>query len=168
MAVKLLFVCLGNICRSPSAEGIMNHFIAQAGLDGQIVCDSAGTSGYHIGEPPDPRMTAAARRQGISLSGRSRRVEPADFEQFDLILAMDRDNYRTLLERDRTGRYHPKIRLMCDFCERTSEAGRSPQTEVPDPYYGGPDGFDRVIDLLRDACSGLLAHVRENPIGVSR
>jgi protein-tyrosine phosphatase len=156
MTVKLLFVCLGNICRSPSAEGIMNHLIAQAGLDGQIVCDSAGTSGFHINEPPDPRMTAAARRQGIPLSGHSRKVEPADFEQFDLILAMDRDNYRTLRERDSTGRYHAKVRLMCDFCDQ------SPETEVPDPYYGGPDGFDRVIDLLLDACSGLLTHVTQD------
>jgi protein-tyrosine phosphatase len=156
MTVKLLFVCLGNICRSPSAEGIMNHLIAQAGLDGQIVCDSAGTSGFHINEPPDPRMTAAARRQGIPLSGHSRKVESADFEQFDLILAMDRDNYRTLLERDSTGRYHAKVRLMCDFCDQ------SPETEVPDPYYSGPDGFDRVIDLLLDACSGLLTHVMQD------
>jgi protein-tyrosine phosphatase len=120
------------------------------------VCDSAGTSGFHINEPPDPRMTAAARRQGIPLSGHSRKVEPADFEQFDLILAMDRDNYRTLRERDSTGRYHAKVRLMCDFCDQ------SPETEVPDPYYGGPDGFDRVIDLLLDACSGLLTHVTQD------
>jgi protein-tyrosine phosphatase len=160
MTVKLLFVCLGNICRSPSAEGIMNHLIQQAGLEGQILCDSAGTSGYHIHEPPDPRMTAAARRQGIPLGGHSRKVESADFEGFDLILAMDRDNYRTLLARERTGRHHHKVRLMCDFC------GRSPETEVPDPYYGGPDGFDRVIDLLLDACSGLLTHVAKDLIGV--
>lgn len=155
MTVKLLFVCLGNICRSPSAEGIMNHLIQQAGLGEQIICDSAGTSGYHICEPPDPRMTAAARKQGISLTGHSRKVEPADFERFDLILVMDRDNHRTLLERERTGKFHHKVRLMCDFCTR------SPQTEVPDPYYGGADGFDQVIDLLLDACSGLLTHVTQ-------
>lgn len=155
MPAKLLFVCLGNICRSPSAEGIMNHLIQKAGLDGQIICDSAGTSGYHINEPPDPRMTAAARRQGIVLAGHSRKVEIPDFEQFDLILAMDRDNYRTLLARDGTGRYHNKVRLMCDFCEK------SPETEVPDPYYGGADGFDHVINLLLDACSGLLDHVTQ-------
>jgi protein-tyrosine phosphatase len=153
--VKLLFVCLGNICRSPSAEGIMNHLIEKAGLEGQIICDSAGTSGYHINEPPDPRMTAAARRQGIALTGHSRKVEPPDFEQFDLILAMDRDNYRTLLERERTGFHQGKIRLMCDFCSQ------SPETEVPDPYYGGADGFDHVINLLLDACGGLLEHVKQ-------
>ncbi len=162
MTVKLLFVCLGNICRSPSAEGIMNHLIAQAGLDGQIVCDSAGTSGYHINEPPDPRMTAAARQQSIALTGHSRKVESADFEQFDLILAMDRDNYRTLLNSDRTGRYHSKVRLMCDFCTRSAEK------EVPDPYYGGPDGFDHVIDLLRDACGGLLDHVTQDLLKANR
>jgi protein-tyrosine phosphatase len=162
MTVKLLFVCLGNICRSPSAEGIMNHLIAEAGLEGKIICDSAGTSGYHICEPPDPRMTAAARRQHIPLIGSSRKVESADFEQFDLILAMDRDNYQTLLNRDRTGRYHHKVRLMCDFCEKFSE------TEIPDPYYGGPNGFDHVIDLLLDACSGLLTHITRDLLSASR
>jgi protein-tyrosine phosphatase len=162
MTVKLLFVCLGNICRSPSAEGIMNHLIAEAGLEGKIICDSAGTSGYHICEPPDPRMTAAAKRQGIPLTGHSRKVESTDFEQFDLILAMDSANYQTLLNHERTGRYHSKIRLMCDFCEKFSE------TEVPDPYYGGPDGFDHVIDLLLDACGGLLTHVTQDLLSASR
>jgi protein-tyrosine phosphatase len=168
MTVKLLFVCLGNICRSPSAEGIMNHLIAEAGLEGKIICDSAGTSGYHICEPPDPRMTAAASRQGISLGGSSRKVESSDFDQFDLILAMDRDNYQTLLNREssapgvRTGRYHAKVRLMCDFCEQFTE------TEVPDPYYGGPDGFDHVINLLLDACRGLLTHVTQDLLSASR
>lgn len=159
--VKLLFVCLGNICRSPSAEGIMNHLVRQAGLEGKIICDSAGTSGYHINEPPDPRMTAAARRQGIPLTGHSRKVELPDFEQFDLILAMDRDNYRTLLERERTGFHHAKVRLICDFSEKSSE------TEVPDPYYGGSDGFDHVINLLLDACKGLLDHVTQEFLNTS-
>ena len=159
--VKLLFVCLGNICRSPSAEGIMNHLVQKAGLEGQIVCDSAGTSGYHVNEPPDPRMTAAARRQGIALTGHSRKVELPDFEQFDLILAMDRDNYRTLLERERTGFHQGKVRLMCDFCEKL------PETEVPDPYYSGSDGFDHVINLLLDACSGLLEHVKQEFLNIS-
>lgn len=158
MAVKLLFVCLGNICRSPSAEGIMNHLVQAAGLEKQITCDSAGTSGYHIGEPPDQRMTQAARRQGITLSGQSRRVVPADLDQFDLILAMDRANYRALLALDRTGQYRDKIRLMCDFCQQHS------LTEVPDPYYGGTEGFDAVIDLLLDACQGLLQDLTQRPL----
>jgi protein-tyrosine phosphatase len=150
---KLLFVCLGNICRSPSAENLMNHLIAQRGLQGQIVCDSAGTSAYHVGEPPDRRMAAAAAKRGIALKGRARQFEPEDFEAFDLILAMDAENYRTILGLDRQGIYRDKVRLMCDFCRE------HPDREVPDPYYGGSDGFKYVIDLLMDACEGLLDHV---------
>jgi protein-tyrosine phosphatase len=158
MTVKLLFVCLGNICRSPSAEGIMNHLIAKAGLSDCIVCDSAGTSAYHIGESPDPRMSAAARQNGIQLSGYGRQFETQDFETFDLILAMDRDNYQTLMTRDRTGKYADKIHLMCDFCQTL------PHKEVPDPYYGGPDGFQSVVDLLLDACNGLLVHITQTKL----
>jgi protein-tyrosine phosphatase len=160
MTVKLLFVCLGNICRSPAAEGIMNHLVTAAELNDHIICDSAGTSGYHIDEPPDRRMTAAAKQRGILLPGRSRRFESTDFEMFDLILAMDQDNYRTLLSRDPTSRYHPKVRLMCDYCQQF------PDREVPDPYYGGPEGFNHVVDLLLDACSGLLQEVTQNQLGV--
>jgi protein-tyrosine phosphatase len=156
MTVKLLFVCLGNICRSPSAEGIMNHLVLEAGLSDRIICDSAGTSSYHIGASPDPRMTAAARHKGISLNSRGRQFEVKDFKQFDLILAMDRDNYQALMARDRTGNYQDKVRLMCDFCQKF------PDKEVPDPYYGGSDGFNYVIDLLLDACNGLLTHVTQN------
>jgi protein-tyrosine phosphatase len=156
MTVKLLFVCLGNICRSPSAEGIMNHLVREAGLSDRIICDSAGTSSYHIGASPDPRMTAAARQKGISLSGCGRQFEFQDFKQFNLILAMDRDNYQALRARDRIGKYPDKVRLMCDFCEKFSDK------EVPDPYYGGSDGFNYVIDLLLDACNGLLVHVTQN------
>jgi protein-tyrosine phosphatase len=150
---KLLFVCLGNICRSPSAENIMRHLIEQAGLDHQIQCDSAGTSSYHIGSPPDRRMTAAAKLQGIDLVGQARQFEAADLATFDLILAMDRDNYETIQLCDRTGQYRDKVRLMCDFCTRHT------LKEVPDPYYGGTEGFNFVIDLLMDACTGLLDHV---------
>lgn len=156
MTVKLLFVCLGNICRSPSAEGIMNHLVREAGLSDRIICDSAGTSSYHIGASPDPRMTAAARQKGIPLSGCGRQFEVKDFKQFDLILAMDRDNYQDLMARDRIGNYQDKVRLMCDFCQKF------PDKEVPDPYYGGSDGFTYVIDLLLDACNGLLTHVTQD------
>ncbi|MBF2046356.1 MAG: low molecular weight protein-tyrosine-phosphatase [Leptolyngbya sp. IPPAS B-1204] len=152
---KLLFVCLGNICRSPSAEGIMNHLIQQRGLEGQIICDSAGTSSYHVGSPPDRRMTAAAARRNIILSGQARQFELSDFEAFDLILAMDKDNYENLLYLDREGKYQHKVKLMCDFCTRHRDR------EVPDPYYGGEAGFNYVIDLLLDACEGLLAHVQQ-------
>ncbi|MBD2128907.1 low molecular weight phosphotyrosine protein phosphatase [Microcoleus sp. ZQ-A2] len=153
MSCKLLFVCLGNICRSPSAENIMNHLIEQAGLSDSIICDSAGTGGYHIGAPPDRRMTTAALRRGIELKGQARQFQKSDFESFDLILAMDRENYRDILSLDPTGKYRDKVRLMCDFATHHGER------EVPDPYYGGPEGFDKVIDLLLDACEGLRQHV---------
>jgi protein-tyrosine phosphatase len=131
----------------------MNHLIAQANLNDQIVCDSAGTAGYHIGSPPDRRMAAAAERRGIKLEGHARKFQKSDFEDFDLILAMDRDNYQDILALDPAGKYEDKVRLMCDF------ATHHRQKEVPDPYYGGTEGFNQVIDLLLDACAGLLQHV---------
>lgn len=158
MPYRLLFVCLGNICRSPSAENIMNHLIEQAGLSGRILCDSAGTGGYHIGSPPDRRMAAAAKKRGIELLGRARQFQQSDFEEFDLILAMDRDNYRDILSLDRDGKYRDKVRLMCNFCQHHD------LKEVPDPYYGGPEGFNRVIDLLLDACNGLLQHLVQHKL----
>ncbi len=154
MPYKLLFVCLGNICRSPAAENLMNHLLAERGLTEQITCDSAGTSSYHIGSPPDRRMIAAAQQRGIAMQGRARQFEPEDFEQFDLILAMDRDNYEAIVYQDRGKRYGQKVRLMCDFCTRHT------LREVPDPYYGGVDGFNQVLDLLQDACEGLLDHIQ--------
>ncbi|NEP62373.1 MAG: low molecular weight phosphotyrosine protein phosphatase [Symploca sp. SIO2G7] len=156
MPCKLLFVCLGNICRSPSAENIMNHLIEQAGLSDSIVCDSAGTSSYHIGSPPDRRMAAAAKSRGIILKGQARQFQQSDFEEFDLILAMDRDNYRDILFLDTQGKYQDKVKLMCDFASHHRER------EVPDPYYGGTEGFNKVIDLLLDACEGLLQNIISN------
>jgi protein-tyrosine phosphatase len=153
MSYKLLFVCLGNICRSPSAENIMNHLIEESGLSGQIICDSAGTSNYHIGSPPDRRMTAAATKRGIKMQGRARQFQAVDFEEFDLILAMDQDNYENILYLDPQRIYKHKVKLMCDFARHHREK------EVPDPYYGGPEGFDKVIDLLLDACQGLLEEI---------
>lgn len=153
MPYKLLFVCLGNICRSPSAENIMNHLIEQANLSESIVCDSAGTSSYHIGSSPDRRMTASAAKRGIMLRGKARQFEQSDLEDFDLILAMDQENYRDILSLDPQGKYRDKVKLMCDFASNHRER------EVPDPYYGGPEGFNKVIDLLLDACDGLLQHV---------
>ena len=153
---KLLFVCLGNICRSPSAENIMNHLIEQTGLEGQIICDSAGTGGYHIGATPDRRMAAAAKRRSIILKGQARQFQKADFVEFDLILAMDRDNYQDILSLDPAGKYQDKVKLMCDFATAHREQ------EVPDPYYGGTEGFNQVIDLLLDACEGLRQYVVQN------
>ena len=153
MPYKLLFVCLGNICRSPSAENIMIHLLKQKGLDHQIVCDSAGTSSYHIGASPDRRMRAAAARRNIDLLGQARQFDHSDFEKFDLILAMDQENYQDILALDGQNRYRHKVRLMCEFATQHQDR------EVPDPYYGGQSGFDRVIDLLLDACEGLLQEI---------
>lgn len=150
MTTKLLFVCLGNICRSPSAENIMNHLLKTHELTHRFSCDSAGTSSYHIGSPPDRRMAAAARMQGITLQGQARQFQVEDFERFDWILAMDNSNYRDILRLDLQKRYHHKVRKICDFCRH------HPDTEVPDPYYGGDEGFRYVIDLLADACEGFL------------
>jgi len=155
MPYKLLFVCLGNICRSPAAENIMNHLIEQNNLTGRIICDSAGTSSYHIGASPNQRMIFAATQQGIAMKGCARQFTKADFEAFDLILAMDRENYANICALDPTGNYREKVRLMCDFCTHHT------LKEVPDPYYGGADGFDQVIDLLQDACAGLFDHVTQ-------
>ncbi|MEA5596632.1 low molecular weight protein-tyrosine-phosphatase [Rivularia sp. UHCC 0363] len=151
MAYKLLFVCLGNICRSPTAENVMNHLVEKAGLS-NIHCDSAGTSSYHIGSSPDSRMSAAADAiLGIKLRGQARAFESSDFENFDLILAMDKENYRNILSM--SGANQDKVRLMCDYCRTHS------LKEVPDPYYGGKEGFNQVVDLLVDACGGLLEDI---------
>lgn len=156
MTYKLLFVCLGNICRSPAAENIMNHLIEQAGYSERFVCDSAGTSSYHIGSPPDKRMSAAAAKKlQIQLHGRARQFQKSDFQEFDLILAMDRENYENILSVDPTGKHHQKVHLICDFCSKHT------LKEVPDPYYGGTEGFNQVIELLVDACEGLLKHICE-------
>jgi protein-tyrosine phosphatase len=156
--VKLLFVCLGNICRSPSAEAVMRTLIERDRplLDGSIELDSAGTSDWHAGEAPDARATQAARRRGIQLSGAARQVEREDFERFDLILAMDRSNLSSLrhLAPDEA---RAKVRLLREFDPASEQSG---ELDVPDPYNGGPEGFDRVLDLLQDACEGLLEHVR--------
>lgn len=132
----------------------MNHLLQQEQLTHAYQCDSAGTSSYHIGASPDRRMAAAGLRQGIVLTGNSRQVQPEDFADFDLILAMDRQNYRDLLAMNPDEQYADKIQMMCDFCSNFADK------EVPDPYYGGPSGFDYVIDLLLDACSGLLEHLQ--------
>ena len=151
--MKLLFVCLGNICRSPAAENIMNHLVAKSSLSTDIECDSAGTANYHTGNPPDRRMQAAAVKRNIPMIGSARQFTTADFTAFDLILAMDRENYQNILALDPQQQYRDKIKLMCDF------ASKHPDQEVPDPYFGGAEGFDYVIDLLTDACGGLLAQL---------
>jgi protein-tyrosine phosphatase len=151
--MKLLFVCLGNICRSPAAENIMNHLASKSKIGNQIECDSAGTANYHSGSSPDRRMQAAATKRNIPMTGSARQFTKADFTAFDLIFAMDRKNYHNILALDPQGQYRHKVKLMCDF------ATQYPDKEVPDPYYGGAEGFDYVIDLLTDACAGLLSEL---------
>lgn len=128
----------------------MNHLIKQRGLGDRLTCDSAGTASYHVGSAPDRRMHSAAQRQGITLRGNARQFIAADFEKFDLILAMDESNYRDILSLDPSHQYAHKVKLMCDYCRSHNDR------EVPDPYYGGEAGFDYVIGLLSDACEGLL------------
>jgi protein-tyrosine phosphatase len=156
MSYKILFVCLGNICRSPAAENIMNHLAAQAGVGDSIECDSAGTSSYHVGSAPDRRMTAAAQKRGIPMQGQARQFVREDFDRFDLIVAMDRDNYANISYLDPGQEHLDRVKLMCDFCTNHDDR------DVPDPYYGGDAGFDYVIDLLDDACSGLLTQIRRD------
>lgn len=152
--MRLLFVCMGNICRSPAAEGVMKHQLAAAGALGKAEVDSAGTINLHAGNPPDSRMTAAAANRGIELVHRARQVTAKDLADFDLVLVMDEDNLRDVRRLDREGKYADKIKLFCDYTTRHS------QTEVPDPYYGGPDGFELVLDLLEDGCANLVKEVR--------
>lgn len=137
----LLFVCLGNICRSPTAEGVLRHLLAERGLTDEVFVDSAGTGGWHVGSAPDPRSTQAAARRGIELSGAARQVTRRDFEDFDLLLAMDRSNLRDLMAMAPPGLEY-KVRLLADV-------------EVPDPYLGD-DGFDLVLDIVTAACERLL------------
>jgi len=153
--VRILMVCMGNICRSPMAEGMLRQRVAERGLAVPVEIDSAGTHGYHDGAPPDPRAQAAALRRGIDVSMlRARRVMPADFERFDLLLAMDDDNHSALLELA-GAEHHHKIRLLLEFAG-PELAGRR---IVPDPYYGGMLGFERVLDLVEEAMAGLLDEV---------
>jgi protein-tyrosine phosphatase len=152
--VKVLFVCMGNICRSPTAQGVFEALVSREGLLGHIQVDSAGTHAYHVGEPPDPRAQQAASRRGLDLSvQRARKVRPEDFLEFDYVLAMDRRNYEDLKEICHPD-YEERLRLFLEF---------APQVEVPDvpdPYYGGVQGFERVLDLIEQAADGLLAELR--------
>ena len=152
---SVLFVCMGNICRSPTAEGVFRHHAEQAGVADQIRIDSAGTHAYHVGEPADRRARAAAERRGISLDGiAARRVSGEDFERFDFILAMDEDNLARL-EAEAPDEHSHKLRLFLEFADVS-------ETEVPDPYYGGAAGFERVLDLIEDASRGLLETLRRD------
>ena len=152
MTQKLLFVCLGNICRSPAAEGVFLHLLKQKGINDQFVVDSAGTGSWHVGNAADKRMQAAANRRGIHLPSRARQIDLNDLETFDLVLTMDQDNLHAVngLAREAGARATARIQPMLSYGRRYSEA------EVPDPYYGGDAGFEHVLDLLEDACQALL------------
>lgn len=151
--IKVLFVCMGNICRSPTAEGVFNKVIVDKGVADRFVIDSAGTHAYHIGEPSDARSQQMAKSRGIDLSKiRARKVMQSDFEQFDHILAMDTDNYTLLIEAS-PSQYHHKIKLFLDYAPERKEK------DVPDPYYGGQNGFSNVFDLVEDASKGFYDSV---------
>jgi len=153
--MKILFVCLGNICRSPTAEAVFRAVAAREAPELTIEVDSAGTAGYHIGEPPDLRTRQAASRRGYDMAPlRARIVEPRDFEEFDLILAMDHENLNVLSHRA-PPHARDRVRLFLDF------APDATAREVPDPYYGGPNGFEEVLDLVEEATRGLLKHLRQ-------
>ena len=150
----VLMVCMGNICRSPTAEGVLRHLVDKAGLQDRIHIDSAGTHGYHVGAPPDERSTHHARLRGYDLSElRARQVKAADFSRFDLILAMDHDNL-ALLQEDCPAEHHSKLRRLMEF----APAGLG--DEVADPYYGGKQVFETVLDHVEAACQGLILHIR--------
>jgi protein-tyrosine phosphatase len=155
---RILFVCLGNIIRSPLGEGLFRHLVEGAGLDGKYQVDSAGTGRWHVGEPPDSRMQRVAARRGVIYSHRARQVQPEDFDRFDLILAMDRENRDDLLRMARKPEHRDKVRLLREF---DPEGGRN--SSVPDPYYGGSDGFEEVYEVIVRSVRGLIQELEGEP-----
>jgi protein-tyrosine phosphatase len=153
--IRVCFVCLGNICRSPTAEGVFRSLVRHANLAAQIEIDSAGTGDYHVGESPDSRAVAAAQRHGYELTGKARQFQTRDFESFDYVLAMDQDNLRALKQLAPDDSARRKVHLLREF-DSSASAGAN----VPDPYYGGESGFDNVIAICERACTGLLEHIR--------
>lgn len=153
--VAVCFVCLGNICRSPTAEAVMRHLVQQAGLEEQIVVESAGTGGWHAGEPRDRRSSAVGHGRGIPLTGRARQFVAEDFGRFDLVLAMDEQNLDSLNQLAPDAAARAKVRLF-----RSYDPGSPEGAGVPDPYYGGPNGFEEVFDICEAASRGLLAALR--------
>jgi protein-tyrosine phosphatase len=155
--MRILFVCLGNICRSPTAEGVMRHKLAAAGLAGAADIESAGTGGWHVGHPPDERASAAAAARGIALESLAQRFDPSHFDDFDLIVAMDRRNLEDMRSLAPHAAAAGKLHLLREFDPLAVEAG---SLEVPDPYYGGEDGFEDELDMVERACDGLLDEIR--------
>ena len=153
---SVLFVCLGNICRSPTAEGVFRHLLSAEEVTSFVRVDSAGTGAYHVGESPDRRSAAAAKRRGVILAGAARKVTRADFADFEYVLAMDRSNYDNLLSLAPGADATERVHMFRDFDPASPEG-----SEVPDPYYGGLNGFERVLDLIEAASDGLLVQVSE-------
>ena len=152
---RILFLCMGNICRSPAGHCVFQNLVDQAGLSDRFEIDSAGTIDSHAGSPPDRRMQQSLRARGIPIIGTARQLTRNDLEYFDLILAMDKDNLEGARSLDPSGKLHSKIRLFCDYCTEHTE------TEVPDPYYGGETGFEKVLDLVEDGCANLLKELNK-------
>ena len=152
---RVLFICLGNICRSPAAEIIFRRQVREAGRTAEFEIDSAGTGGYHIGAPPDSRMSAVLKKRGYTVAGSARKLTAADLEYYDLVVPMDQENLSDTRRLDPGGTHRAKIRPLTGFCTRHTDR------EVPDPYYDG--GFDHVADLLEDGCQGVLASFPPSP-----
>ena len=153
--VSVVFVCMGNICRSPTAEAVFRYYVESAGLSGHILIDSAGTHDYHIGDPPDLRAQRAAQQRGYDMKGlRGRQVEEGDFRRFDYVLAMDKANL-SILQRLAPPDSATRAKLFLEYARHHAER------EVPDPYYGGANGFERVLDMVEDAAQGLLEEIRQ-------
>jgi protein-tyrosine phosphatase len=147
---KILFLCMGNICRSPAGHCVFQHLVDQAGHSEHFEIESAGTIGFHVGSAPDKRMQQAMRARQIPIIGRSRQLSRSDLEYYDLILAMDHANLADARQLDPSGELHHKIQLFCNYCTRHGES------EVPDPYYGGDQGFEHVLNIIEDGCANLL------------
>jgi protein-tyrosine phosphatase len=154
--IRVSFVCLGNICRSPTAEGIMRHLVAEAGLSDQIEVESAGTGSWHLGEPADRRAKATAKARGLTLNGRAQQFTAEDFDRLDYILVMDVAIKNALARLAASDEARAKLHLLRSF-----DPASPPDAPVPDPYYGGPEGFENVFDICEAACRGLLAHIRQ-------
>ena len=154
---RILMVCMGNICRSPTAEGVMRSLVREAGLEDEIQIDSAGTGGWHVGDPPDRRATQAAKERGITLAGAARQLAPSDFDDYDLLLAMDRQNLDGMRAVAPSPEAAKKARLLREFDPASAGA---PDLDVPDPYYGDGAGFELVLDQVQAACAGLLDVLR--------
>ena len=156
--IRVLFVCMGNICRSPTAEAVLRHKLKAAGLDKTVEVDSAGTYGGHVGEPPDARAQRHAKLRGYDLSRlRARRLTAEDFSRFDWVIAMEEDNFNRITELAPAG-HAARLELLMLHASRHHDV-----RAVPDPYYGPPAGFDRVLELIEDACDGLVSEVARNP-----